>query len=139
MNKLRIMLLALLVATFSFSTLAVDPGKTLTANKVALVATIKKAKKILPKQMEGEYTVTSLKYDDPNVVFTFEGNFNKEDFKYLQENQQQVYDHFLAQLRDVAIFGNVIKQCKGSKSNILFVFMNKEGQNYTINVPYQNL
>ncbi|MCM1452231.1 MAG: hypothetical protein NC102_08225 [Clostridium sp.] len=138
MKNLRFLIVALLVFAMAFAS-AQKPDHAVTANKVTLVAMIKKANKDCPYDVGDGMTAESIRYVDPDVVFTFLGDFSKSDFAYLEQNSGQIYDAFVKVLKESPDCSKVINLCKSSHSNLILVFKNKAGQKFDLKVDYAKL
>lgn len=138
MKNLRIIIAALLISLMSVA-VAQTPNRLVTGNKVTLVAMVKKANAECPYDVGDGMKAESVHYIDPNVVFTFSGNFTKSDFTYLQDNSEQVYDAFVKLLKETPECTKVINLCKSSHSNLILVFKNKEGRKFELTIEYTKL
>lgn len=118
---------------------AQKPNPAVTGNKVTLVAMIKKANAECPYDCGDGLTFESVRYVDPDVLFIFNGNFTKSDFKYLEDNSEQIYDAFVQVLKDTPECAKVVNLCKRSQSNMILVFKNKAGQKCEVKVDYTKL
>ncbi len=138
MKNLRFIIVALLVSVMTFAS-AQKPDRSVTGTKVTLVAMIKKANKECPYDVGDGMTAESIRYVDPDVVFTFNGKFTKSDFAYLEENSDQIYDAFVKLLKETPECAKVINLCKSSHSNLILVFKNNSGQKFELKVEYSKL
>lgn len=138
MKNLRSLIAVLLLSIMSFA-FAQTPEQAVTGNKVTLVAMVKKANAQCPSDVGDGMALESVRYIDPDVVFTFTGKFSKSDFDYLKQNSDQVYDAFVKILKESPECGKLITICKNSHSNLLLVFQNKSGQKFELKVDYTKL
>jgi len=138
MKNLRFLIVALLVSVMALAS-AQEPDRSVTGTKVTLVAMIKKANAQCPYSVGDGITAESIRYVDPDVVFTFNGKFTKSDFAYLEENSDQIYDAFVKTLKETPECAKVITLCKSSHSNLIIVFKNKTGQKFELKVEYTKL
>lgn len=138
MKSLRLIIIILSVFVISFAS-AQKPNQAVTGNKVTLVAMIKKANAECPYDAGDGLTFESVRYVDPNVIFNFKGDFTSNDFKYLEENSDQIYDAFVKVLKETPDCAKVVNLCKRSQSNMILVFKNNAGQKYELKVDYSKL
>ncbi len=137
MKNLRTLIAALLIGVIGIA--MAQNQNAVTGSKVTLVALIKKANADCPYSVGDGMTAESIHYVDPDVVFTFKGKFTKADFKYLEENSEEIYDAFVKILKDTPECSKVLSLCKSSHSNLILVFKNKEGQKFDLKVEYTRL
>lgn len=138
MKSIRFIIVVLSVFVMAFAS-AQKPNQAVTGNKVTLVAMIKKANVECPYDCGDGLIFESVRYVDPNVVFNFKGNFTKTDFKYLEENSDQIYDAFVEVLKETPECAKVVNLCKRSHSNMVLVFKNSAGQQCEVKVDYTKL
>lgn len=138
MKNLRFIIVILSVFAMTLAC-AQKPNQAITGNKVTLVAMIKKANAECPYDAGDGLTFESVRYVDPNVLFVFNGNFTKNDFKYLEENSDQIYDAFVKVLKETPECAKVVNLCKRSQSNMILIFKNNAGQKCEVKVDYTKL